>query len=60
MIHTYQQAQDYNTLLDIKERIEEKYKPKGHINIINRMPRIIWMTNWEEENHEKGAIRIKK
>jgi len=23
MIHTYQQAQDYNTLLDIKESIEE-------------------------------------
>jgi hypothetical protein len=38
---------NYNTLLDIKERIEEKYRPKGHINIINRMPRIKWVTNWE-------------
>jgi len=47
MIHTFQQAQDYNTLLDIKERIEEKYRPKGQINIINRMPRIKWVTNWE-------------
>ena len=41
---TYQQAKDYNTLLDIKERIEEKYRPKF---IINRMPRIKWVTNWE-------------
>jgi hypothetical protein len=53
MIYTYQQSKDYNTLLDIKERIEEKYKPKGQINIINRMPRIIWMTNWEEETSRK-------
>jgi hypothetical protein len=58
MIHTYQQSQDYNTLLDIKERIEEKYRPKGQINIINRMPRIKWVTNWEEGNHKSGKCRL--
>jgi hypothetical protein len=51
---TYQQAQDYNTILDIKERIEEKYRPKGQINIINRMPRIRWVTNWEDNNKLKS------
>jgi len=48
MIDTYQQSKDYNTLLDIKERIEEKYKPKGQINIINKKPRIMFMSNIEE------------
>jgi hypothetical protein len=45
MIHRIEQANDYNTLLDIKERIEAKYRTKGHINIVNRMPRIKWMSN---------------
>jgi hypothetical protein len=41
MIHTIEQANNYNTLLDIKERIEEKYRPKISFRIINnRMPRI--------------------
>jgi hypothetical protein len=50
MIYTIEQANDYNTLLDIKERIEEKHKPKSGFNVINRMPKIIIMSNIEEDN----------
>jgi len=47
MIYTIEQANDHNTLLDIKERIEEKHK-EG-FNIINRMPRIKIMSNIEAD-----------
>ena len=49
MIYTIEQANDHNTLLDIKERIEEKHKPKEHINIVNRMPRITFISNIEAD-----------
>jgi hypothetical protein len=55
MIYTIQQANDYNTLLDIKEHIEEKHK-EG-FNIINRMPRIIIMSNIEEDDRIKPAYK---
>lgn len=45
---TQQQARDYNMLLEIKERVESKYKDKNRINIINKKPRIIFMSNIEE------------
>jgi len=45
MINTAEEANSYNTLLDIKERIEAQYRPKGRINIPNRMPRIKWVSN---------------
>jgi hypothetical protein len=57
MIHTYQQAQDYNTLLDIKEHIEEKHKPKSRFNVINKMPRITIMSNIEEDDRIKPAYK---
>ena len=47
MIYTIEQANDHNTLLDIKERIEEKHK-EG-FNIINRMPRITFISNIEAD-----------
>ena len=53
MIYTIQQANDHNTLLDIKERIEEKHKPKSGFNIINKMPRIIFISNIETDNKVK-------
>jgi len=43
---TAQQAIDYNILLELKERVESKYK--NRINIINKKPRIIFMSNIEE------------
>jgi hypothetical protein len=59
MIYTIEQANDHNTLLDIKERIEEKHK-EG-FNIINRMPRITFISNIEADNKtnkENQANRI--
>lgn len=59
MIYTIEQANDHNTLLNIKERIEEKHK-EG-FNIINRMPRIKIMSNIEADNKtnkENQANRI--
>jgi hypothetical protein len=47
MIYTIEQANNHNTLLDIKERIEERYK-EG-FNIINRMPRITFISNIEAD-----------
>ena len=47
MIHTIQQANNHNTLLDIKERIEERYRTK--FNIINKMPRITFISNIEAD-----------
>ena len=56
MIYTIEQANDHNTLLDIKERIEEKHK-EG-FNIINRMPRIKIMSNIEADKANQ-ADKIK-
>ena len=42
---TPQQAIDYNILLKLKERVESKYK--NRINIINKKPRIIFISNIE-------------
>jgi hypothetical protein len=47
---TPQQAIDYNILLEIKERVESKYKDKNRINIVNKMPRIIFVSNVEKLN----------
>lgn len=47
---TSQQARDYNMLLEIKERVESKYRPKNRINIVNKMPRIIFVSNVEVKN----------
>jgi hypothetical protein len=70
---TPQQARDYNILLELKERVESKYKDKNRINIINKKPRIIFMSNIEEnkisdeakqraKNHMslKGALEPKQ
>ncbi len=56
MIYTIEQANDHNTLLDIKERIEERYK-EG-FNIINKMPRIKIMSNIEADKANQ-ADKIK-
>jgi len=55
MIYTIEQANDYSTLLDIKEHIEEKHKPKSGFNVINRMPRITIMSNIETDNKVNPA-----
>ena len=47
---TAQQAIDYNILLEIKERVESKYKDKNRINIVNKMPRVIFVSNVENKN----------
>ena len=47
---TTQQARDYNILLEIKERVESKYKDKNIINIVNKMPRVIFVSNVENKN----------
>lgn len=49
---TPQQAIDYNILLEIKERVERKYKDKNRINIVNKMPRIIFVSNVENKKTE--------
>ena len=59
MIHTIEQANNHNTLLDIKERIEERYRTK--FNIINKMPRITFISNIEadtkdSEMHKNSTI----
>jgi hypothetical protein len=61
MIHTIQQANNHNTLLDIKERIEERYRPKTGFNIINKMPRITFISKIEadlkdSEIHKNSTI----
>ena len=60
---TPQQAIDYNILLEIKERVERKYKDKNRINIVNKMPRIIFVSNVENkktENLRKNPILMEE
>jgi hypothetical protein len=61
MINTIEHAIAHNTLLDIKERNEEKYRPKTGWNVINKMPRIKIgsLIDYVESNEVKNLINKK-